>query len=115
MVDKYILDGKRAVECHDLMAWAKWYETGDRRVADETIDGVRVSTVFLSLDHSFGEGPPMLFETMVFGGPMDQEQDRCTTWAEAEAMHAAMVARVKEQGSNAEVSGAGTASAGLPG
>jgi len=22
MSDKYILDGKRAVECHDLMAWA---------------------------------------------------------------------------------------------
>jgi hypothetical protein len=37
---------------------------------------------------------------MVFGGPLDQEQDRCTTWDEAEAMHAAMVARVKEQGSN---------------
>lgn len=100
MGDKYILDGKRAVECHYLMAWAKWFETGDRRVADETIGDARVSTVFLSLDHSYGEGPPMLFETMVFGGPLDQEQDRCTTWDEAEAMHAAMVARVKDQGSN---------------
>ena len=61
----------------------------------------------------------MLFETMVFGGPMDQEQDRCTTWDEAEAMHAAMVARVKEQGSNVEFSGGaplhGAASAGTQG
>jgi hypothetical protein len=107
---RYILDGKRAVECHDLMTWAKWIETGDRRVADETIDGVRVSTVFLSLDHSFGEGPPMLFETMVFGGPLDQEQGRCTTWDEAEAMHAAMVTRMKGQGSNVELTGAEPAS-----
>ena len=106
MSDRYILDGKRAVECDDLMTWAKWYENHEnRRVADETIDGVRVSTVFLSLDHSFGGGPPMLFETMVFGGPRDQEQYRCTTWDEAEAMHKAIVARVKEQGSNANVTG----------
>ena len=37
----------------------------------------------------------MLFETMVFGGSLDQEQDRCTTWDEAEAMHKAVVERVK--------------------
>lgn len=95
MGERYILDGKQAVECGDLMTWVKWFETANRRVADETIGDVRVSTVFLSINHSFGEGPPMLFETMVFGGPMDQEQDRCTTWNEAEAMHAAMVERVK--------------------
>jgi hypothetical protein len=104
MGKRYILDGKRAVECGDLMTWAKWFENaGNRRVADETIDGVRVSTVFLSLDYSFGDGPPMLFETMVFGGSLDQEQDRCTTWDEAEAMHEAMVARVK--GANDAVQG----------
>ena len=95
MTDRYILDGKRAVECPDLIAWARWYESANRRVASDTIDGVRISTVFLSLDHSFGEGPPMLFATMVFGGPLDKEQDRCTTWEEAEAMHKAMVARVR--------------------
>lgn len=95
MTDRYILDGKRAVECPDLTAWATWYGSGNRRVASDTIDGVRISTVFLALDHSFGEGPPMLFETMVFGGPLDEEQDRCTTWEEAEAMHTAMVARVR--------------------
>lgn len=95
MTDRYILDGKRAVECPDPITWARWYESANRRVALETIDGVRISTVFLALDHSFGEGPPMLFETMVFGGPLDEEQDRCATWEEAEAMHKAMVARVR--------------------
>jgi hypothetical protein len=48
---------------------------------------VRVSTVFLVMNHNHFGGPPILFETMVFGGPMDQEQRRCSTWAEAEAQH----------------------------
>jgi len=100
---KYILDGHTAVKCHDLMAWAKWFEENSNKlhVADETVEGSRVSTVFLAMDHSFGEGPPMLFEKMVFSGPLDGEQDRCTTWDQAEKMHAAMVERVKHEGSNA--------------
>jgi hypothetical protein len=50
------------------------------------------------MDHQWGEGPPILWETMVFGGPMDQEQDRCGGSREqAEAMHAHMVKRVKER------------------
>lgn len=87
---KYILDGKVPVKCEDLMTWANWYETNyqNRHVADETIDGVRISTVFLGLDHSFYNGPPLLFETMIFGGAHNDYQDRCSTWEEAEAMHA---------------------------
>ena len=88
MSDHYILEGKTPVPC-DLMAWARWLESRkDRHVADETRDKVRVSTVFLGLDHQFGDGPPLLFETMIFGGEHDQYQDRCSTWDEAEAMHA---------------------------
>jgi hypothetical protein len=49
---------------------------------------VVVSTVFLGLDHSFGEGPPLLFETMVFVNDMSGRwMDRCSTWAEAERQH----------------------------
>jgi hypothetical protein len=50
-------------------------------------DGVEVSTVFLGLDHAWGKGPPMLFETMIFGGEHDQYQERCSTWEQAEEMH----------------------------
>jgi hypothetical protein len=33
---------------------------------------IGISTVFLGLDHRhFGDGPPLLFETMVFGGSRD--------------------------------------------
>ena len=86
MNDKYILDGKAAVKV-DLMTWARWYEKAERRVAESHNDKVRVSTVFLGLDHSFGRGEPLLFETMIFGGEHDQYQDRCSTWEQAEAMH----------------------------
>lgn len=85
--DKYTLDttGNPVAE-PDLMKWAKWYEQRDvRRVADERFDAagieMRVSTVFLGIDHSFGDGPPVLWETMIFGGPLDQEQDRCSATA----------------------------------
>jgi hypothetical protein len=93
-MDKWILDGKKPVPA-DLMTWARWYESADRHVANEMIGDVRVSTVFLSLNHQWGEGPPLLFETMIFGGPLDEHQERCSTWEEAEAQHAAAVSLVK--------------------
>jgi hypothetical protein len=65
-----------------------------RLVARTTVyDGCEVSTVFLGLDHALipGDGSPIVFETMVFGGPFDQEQERYCTWADAEAGHARWV------------------------
>ena len=91
MSNKYILDGQTPVPC-DLLTWAKWFETAERHVAETTVGDVKVSTVFLGLDHR-ESGPPILFETMVFGGPLDQEQDRYATWQEAEQGHQAMVER----------------------
>lgn len=84
---KYILRGREAVPEPDLRKWGIWFETNDRRVARTERDDVAVSTVFLGIDYSHGYGPPLLFETMVFGGPLDQQQDRCSTYDQAEAMH----------------------------
>lgn len=95
MNDKYILDGHEVVLCEDLMKWASLFENADRRVAKDIIGGVEVSTVFLGLNHNYGEGEPILFETLVFGGPLDGEMERYSTWDEAKAGHAAMVERVK--------------------
>ena len=92
----YVLENRRAVPCDDMMVWCVAYrDFAARRVAHDTIGESMVSTMFLGVDHSFGEGPPLLFETMVFGGPLDEEQERCSTWEQAEAMHAAMCKRVK--------------------
>lgn len=93
--DKYILVGKKAVPTDSLEEWELMYEGASRIVAKDRIGDVRVSTVFLGLDHSFGDGTPLLFETMIFGGPHDQYQDRYSTWEEAEAGHAKALALVR--------------------
>lgn len=95
---KWMLDGHTPIQAPDLMTWAHWYEVAANRiVARWEQDDVTVSTVFLSIDHSFsGTGPPILFETMVFGGALDGEQDRYSTWVEAAAGHVVMVARVSD-------------------
>ena len=92
MSDNYVLDGTTPKLEPDLMTWAQWFESADRKVARSEVGKTKISTVFLGLDHSFGEGPPMLFETMIFGGEHDEYQDRCSTWEEAEQMHAKAVA-----------------------
>src|SRR5258705_6138330 len=42
------------------------FSMDDKRVAETTVGELWVSTVFLGLDHSYLDGPPILFETMVF-------------------------------------------------
>lgn len=93
MSDKYILDGHTPVPCADLLEWARTFENAARTVGNTEVDGdIRVSTVFLGLDHSFGHGDPLLFETMIFGGAHDGYQERYSKWDEAEAGHATAVA-----------------------
>lgn len=61
----------------------KAMEAGAMRKVANTEFGsfCEVSTVFLSTDHNFRfVGPPVLWETMVFGGPWDEEQWRDTSW-----------------------------------
>src|SRR6202020_1934109 len=100
MSHHYMLIGQTPVPCDDLMTWARWFEdSGPERVVKQTwVMGELcwVSTVFLSLDHQFCPGgPPMLFETMArWHGADWYEQEHCSTWLEAEAQHAAMVAWV---------------------
>lgn len=51
-----------------LGEWSARFEDIDSRRVDATIIGdVRVSTVWLGLDHGDGgDGPPLIFETMIF-------------------------------------------------
>lgn len=70
-----------------------WSEEGRRVAYDEVVVGghvlFRVSTVFLVINHQFGDGPPLLFETMVFG-PETWHDDYCerySTEAQAVAGH----------------------------
>lgn len=54
---KYILKGHKPVEEKDVLKWAKWYETANRRVGKTKIGIYTVFTSFLGLDHSFGLAP----------------------------------------------------------
>jgi hypothetical protein len=68
-----------------------------RWVARTELSGGIVSTVWLGLDHGFGAGPPLIFETMYFrglGAKADPEDmQRYSTEAEALAGHEQMVAK----------------------
>lgn len=84
----YILVGKKPVKCKNLLEWGRTLDTKTCRLARIESDGVRVSTVFLGLDHNWsGDGPPLLFETIIFGGPQDQQCWRYSTWDQAMKGH----------------------------
>jgi hypothetical protein len=89
MNGQYILNSEGdPVPAMDIVTWGRWMQEADRHVAHDNLpDGVRVSTVFLGLDHSFGEGAPVLWETMVFGGKHDQYQERYRSREDAIAGH----------------------------
>lgn len=56
--------------------------------------GVIVSTVWVGLNLNYREGPPLIFETMVFGDGYDDLSRRYATEAEAEAGHQEVVDEV---------------------
>lgn len=82
----------------DVLVWGRWMEFANRSIANTQVSkDIRVSTVFLGLDHSFvPDAVPVLFETMVFGGPLDQEMERYTTREAALVGHKDMVKRVED-------------------
>lgn len=95
----YILDAnKEPVPC-DMMTWAMWFgDTDRRRVASTRVGKTWVSTVFLGLDHRFGPGEPLLFETMLFDRRhFEDYQERYSTYAEALAGHRRAVYLVYER------------------
>lgn len=110
---KYILnDAGEPIPCDDLLLWGAWMESGDRILKQDFVEGeertvtilgrqrrqrVGVSTVFLGLDHSFSEtGPPVLWESMVFGTSMDGEMRRYSSREAALKGHAELVQLARE-------------------
>jgi hypothetical protein len=61
--------------------------------ADRTLDW-RVSTVWLGTNYNFLGGPPIIFETMVFGRDGGEQQWRWCTENQAIAGHAQAVAKL---------------------
>lgn len=97
-LDVFILDANKVPKPVTMFEWLKWRsKTPNPRVRSDVIfDEVQVSTIFLGLNHNMlGQGPPLLFETMVFGGEHHYHLVRCSTWAQAVKQHENVVAMIK--------------------
>jgi len=72
----------------------------NRLVAKTSVGNLRVSTVFLGMDHGFGMSTdPVLYETMCFGPDADEVEDlfdRYTTRELALEGHKRIVEKAKE-------------------
>lgn len=93
-IDKYILKDKIPILEDDVKTWGEFMETQDRVVKKTEFGDIHISTVFIGLNHSLEDNKILLFETLVFKGPLDSEMERYTTWEEALAGHEKMEQRV---------------------
>lgn len=84
----------------ELLRWEKWFENIDNRIVkQDNIGKYFISTVFLGLDFNvFGEGEPLLFETMVKNKENEKWTDyqkRYSTYNEALKCHNELLNNVK--------------------
>lgn len=95
----WILRDREPVPMDDVHEWAAWFDKRENcRVACDVIslaehDDMLVSTVFLGIAQS-PDRQPLLFESRVFGGPLDTETWRYRTLDDAEAGHLKLMERV---------------------
>ena len=102
MTGKYILEDGQPKLIDDVLLWGRWFEDhpNERRVAITYLSclmGSRerfVSTVFLGLDHGYGESEkPVLWESLDF--PEYETMTRYTSREDAIAGHWAMVEELR--------------------
>lgn len=89
-------DKNEVVPAKDVNEWAKFFENVERRrIASEKLEGgVLISTVFLGLNHGWGD-EDLWFETMIFDGPLEGYQWRCETYEQALKQHSEAVRQAK--------------------
>jgi hypothetical protein len=77
---------KRKPVAVNLLTWGMWMERSRARIVKQTLlpEGVKVSTVFLGINHGYG-GQVLLFETMIFrnGEKGEAYCDRYETYDQA--------------------------------
>ena len=85
----YLLDHEgEVIWTYDVFLWAEWMEWAYRQVDQKAIGPFRVSTVFIGCNYSYGDGPPKLWETMIFGTGWDNYWEaRATSVQHARLQH----------------------------
>ena len=85
----YKLDSdNNPIPCSSVVDYEQWFLKHGTSVAqtkfkDTKNISIYVSTVFLGLDHSHNSTVPILWETMVFGGPFDQQSVQYSSFKDA--------------------------------
>lgn len=91
----FVLDerGEPVME-RDIEAWSRWFQRADRSIARTVVAAdLTVLTTFRGVGEMDESGDaPALFETRVFGGVLDGEEQWHRTRLEALDGHAAMAA-----------------------
>lgn len=94
MIDYYDRDGNPLT----LEEWADLFQPDYQIVAKTLTEAGEVSTVWIGINHQWGPGPPLVFETMVFEEPGDPSSDnemrRYSTEEEALRGHLEVVERL---------------------
>jgi len=96
----YLHEDKSITPC-SLAEWSEQRQEMSRKrtkhVNDEMVDGKRVSTVWIGMNHSFKNGKPHILKTMVFSEKGDDIYcRRYSTWNEAVEGHKKAVQWVKD-------------------
>lgn len=79
----------------NVLKWAEQLESMDRQVALDRVGSAVVSTVFIGVNTRL-KGPPMVFETAVWGGERDFDIVRkYSSWTAAEKGHREQVDALK--------------------
>jgi hypothetical protein len=105
----YLLDAdRRPIEVESVEEWDRAISTNRPVAVTEITKGVVVSTVFLGVDrrnHFLKEGPPLLFETMIFGGQLDMRLWYYASWDDAETGHKMAVSKARKSAATKSVCG----------
>ena len=82
---RFLASGQAVPGVHLTKAYSVHFPNDFQRLE---VDVSSLKPVFLGLDHSFGSGPPLLFETMIFPtGDNDEYQTRAETREQALEQH----------------------------
>lgn len=96
---KYILNEKNEpIPCINRSYWDAYMISVRRHVANDYINNYRISTIFLGYDHRFVDnGPPLLWETIIFKDGDPEERWRYSTYDDAKSGHEKALEWVKDQ------------------